>query len=63
MKTYAVIKNNTVINTIVWDGVTPYTYPEAGVTLIEAEVVGIGDKYENGKFYYLDNETSQWKER
>lgn len=32
---YAVVDtNNIVVNTIVWDGVTPYT-PDGGLTLIE----------------------------
>lgn len=45
---YLVIKDNYVINTIIWDGVTPYTYPEPHDLLLQdiAETVGIGDYYD-----------------
>lgn len=48
MKKWAIIKNNYVINTILWDGITNYTYPESHDTIIEDkdEIVGIGDWYE-----------------
>jgi hypothetical protein len=46
---YLVIKDNYVINTIIWDGVTPYTYPEPHDQLLPdvAETVGIGDYYDS----------------
>jgi hypothetical protein len=38
---YAIIKNNVVENTIVWDGVTPYTPPE-GTILVASDTAEIG---------------------
>lgn len=54
---YLVIKDNYVINTIVWDGVTPYTYPFEHDLLLPdvAETVSIGDYYDS-----IDN--TFWKQ-
>jgi len=34
MSTYLVIKDNTVINTVVWDGESDWTAPEGTTTLL-----------------------------
>ena len=55
MKNWFVMKNNYVIAYIIWDGVTPYTYPYPHDYLMEDTegVAGIGDWYEasEGVFY------------
>lgn len=45
---YLVIKDNYVIDTIIWDGVTPYVYPNPHDLLLPDvnQTVGIGDYYE-----------------
>jgi hypothetical protein len=52
---YLVIKDNYVINAILWDGATPYTYPEPHDLLLPdvAETVSIGDYYDptDGTFW------------
>jgi hypothetical protein len=71
MASYCAIKLvesvNKVINRIVWDGQTPYTYPDPEVTLVASEIGQINDKYENSKFYYYDDWTDPqnpvWVER
>jgi len=52
-----------VINRIVWDGETPYTYPDPEVVLVQSNIGQIGDKYEDSKFYYWDSLINQWVER
>jgi len=50
MAIYLEVRNDEVVNAIVWDGVSPYE-PDAGVELVEApEGVGIGWTRENGEF-------------
>lgn len=49
---YAIIQNGTVINTVEWDGASPWT-PPSGATVIEipqGAQVGIGSTYANGVF-------------
>lgn len=51
MDTYFIIKNNTIINTIVWDGQTEYTYPDPDCTMIPAiDHIGIGATLINGEW-------------
>jgi hypothetical protein len=42
MNTYLVIKDNTVINTVVWDGESDWTAPEGTTTMVAPAGVGIG---------------------
>jgi hypothetical protein len=42
MSTYLVIKDNTVINTVVWDGESDWTAPEGTTTMVAPAGVGIG---------------------
>ena len=47
---YAQIKDNLVINVIVWDGETPYD-PGEGITLVKCpDKVGVGFTYDGKKF-------------
>lgn len=50
-KKYLVIKDNVVIATILWDGISEYTYPEPHDKLILDEWgwIGIGDWYEESE--------------
>lgn len=70
MAIYCAIKEiealDRVINRIVWDGTSPYTYPDPAVSLVQSDIGQIDDKYENGKFYYWDEYHSGgpiWVER
>ncbi len=51
MKNWLVIKNNYVIDHIVWDGITPYTYSFPHDFLKENidGMAGIGDWYETSE--------------
>ena len=53
---WLVIKNNYVIDAIVWDGISSYTYPFPHDYLKEdtQEVAGVGDWYESSEdiFYH-----------
>lgn len=53
---YLIIKDNYVINTIEWDGVTPYTYPFDHDLMLwdQSESVAIGD-------YYDQTDNTFWK--
>jgi len=42
MNTYLVIKNNEVINTVLWDGESDWTAPEGTTTMVAPAGVGIG---------------------
>ncbi len=42
MSTYLVIKDNTVINTVVWDGESDWAAPEGTTTMVAPAGVGIG---------------------
>ena len=51
MKYWCVIKNNYIIDYIVWDGITPYTYPFPH-DLLKEDIegsAGIGDWYETSE--------------
>jgi hypothetical protein len=50
--TYAIIENGVVVNTIEWDGSTPWKAPAgAAVVLIpDGAYVGIGSTYASGVF-------------
>jgi len=50
MANYAIIKDNKVINTCVWDGVTEWQPPEGSEVVVLPENVGIGYEYNNGQF-------------
>lgn len=51
MANYAIIKDNTVINTCVWDGEAPWQPPEDTVLVnIDNKIVGVGYTYNNGEF-------------
>lgn len=49
---YAIVQNGIVVNTIEWDGVSPWQPPAgASVVLIpDGAYVGIGSTYSNGVF-------------
>lgn len=51
MKYWCVIKNNYVIDYIIWDGITPYVYPFDHDSIIEdtERLAGIGDWYESSE--------------
>ena len=42
MNTYLIVKDNEVINTVLWDGVSEWTAPEGTTAVIAPEGVGIG---------------------
>ena len=42
MNGYLIIKDNTVINTVLWDGESDWTAPEGTTAVIAPEGVGIG---------------------
>jgi hypothetical protein len=42
MNTYLILKDNTVINTVVWDGESDWTAPEGTTTMVAPTGVGIG---------------------
>ena len=42
MNTYLVIKDNTVINTVLWDGESDWTAPEGTTTVVAPAGVGFG---------------------
>lgn len=48
MRKWVVIKDNYVINAFIWDGITPYTYPDPHDLIIEdvEQSIGIGMWYE-----------------
>ncbi|HCB1432775.1 TPA: tail fiber assembly protein [Citrobacter braakii] len=48
-KTYAVIKNNTVVNVVLWDGESEWS-PDNGVAILADNGVGIGWSYSDGVF-------------
>lgn len=51
MDTYFIIKNNTIINTIVWDGESEYTYHDPDCTMIPAiDHIGIGATLVDGEW-------------
>jgi len=51
MAQYALVKDNVVINVILWDGVTDYAPPD-GVVLVQSDTCGCGNLYnlETGEF-------------
>ena len=49
MNNYAIVKNNIVINLIVWDGIAEFS-PDVGEVIIAPNGVVIGWGYENGEF-------------
>ena len=42
MSTYLILKDNTVINAVVWDGVSDWAAPEGTTVLVAPAGVGIG---------------------
>lgn len=51
MNTYFIVKDNTIINTIVWDGESEYTYHDPDCSIIPAiPHVGIGATLINGEW-------------
>lgn len=51
MNTYFIVKDNTIIDAIVWDGETEYTYHAPDCTMIPAiDNVGIGATLINGEW-------------
>ena len=52
MATYAVIENGVVVNSVEWDGVSPWTPPD-GTTLVlapETDYFGPGSTYDGTNF-------------
>ena len=45
---YAIIKNNEVVNVIIWDGVTPLKYPFDYDEMIQSDELQIGMKFIDG---------------
>lgn len=45
---YAIIKNNEVINVIIWDGITAFHYPFDYDEMIQSDELQIGMKFING---------------
>lgn len=48
-KKYAVVENNRVVNTTLWDGISQWS-PEIGVAILAGNDVGIGWSYSDGVF-------------
>lgn len=44
MNRYAIIKENIVINVIIWDGKSDWKNPE-GTELVQSDSLNIGDRY------------------
>jgi len=44
MNRYAVIKDNVVINVVIWDGQSNWTPPQ-GTQLVQSDSLNIGDNY------------------
>jgi len=53
IESYAHIVNKIVVNRIAWDGVSQFSYQD---DVVRSDVARIGDTYENGKFYYINEE-------
>lgn len=51
MRKWVVIKDNYVINAFIWDGETPYSYPDAHDLILEdvEQNIGIGMWYEEAE--------------
>lgn len=66
MKTYMVVRNidNIIINSVIWDGIASWENPYPNSTLVQYDgLFYIGDKYENGKFYYWHEGYQDWIDR
>jgi hypothetical protein len=50
--TYAIVENGVVVNTVEWDGATPWQPPASTTTvqIPDGAYVGIGSTYANGVF-------------
>lgn len=44
MNRYAIVKDNIVIQVIIWDGISPWKNPE-GTQLVESDSLNVGDNY------------------
>lgn len=49
---YAIVENGIVVNTIEWDGISPWQQPSGSiiVQIPDGSYVGIGSTYANGVF-------------
>lgn len=47
---HAIIKNNEVVNIIIWDGIKPVTFPN-DVTVVQSDTLAIGMKYDGTNWY------------
>ena len=47
---YAIIKNNEVINVIIWDGKTKFEYPFDYDDMVQSDELQIGMKFINGEW-------------
>lgn len=48
---YAIIKDDVVLNVIIWDGVTPIELPEGAEAILAPDYLGPNDKKLNGKWH------------
>ena len=44
MNRYAIIKDNIVINVIIWDGISEWKSPE-GTKIVQSDSLNVGDNY------------------
>lgn len=65
MAKYAIIENQTITNTVVWDGDTNKWSPPDGsiAVLLDTPSIGIGDSYIGGEFVKVDvyTITERWE--
>ena len=56
---YAIIKNNEVINVIIWNGVTPFEYPFDYDEIIQSNELQIGMKLIDGNWIMQNIEINE----
>ena len=56
---YAIIKNNEVINVIIWDGKTPFHYPFEHDEMIKSDELQIGMKLIDGNWIMQNIEITE----
>ena len=54
---YAIIKNNEVINVIIWDGITAFHYPFEHDSMVQSNELQIGMKLIDGVWKFEETET------
>ncbi|NIF70202.1 hypothetical protein F3J16_08375 [Burkholderia sp. Ap-962] len=50
MNTFAIVKDGTVTNVVVWDGVTPWDVPDGCEAVLATAGAAVGGTYDGSKF-------------